>query len=95
MFSKNLGVHRLWPDKDRLQSTDEFLEKRGPITKIGVQNLGFGLMEKTEPRAQEPFFWMVRKEHQSWQVLPADSLRTRHRQNGSALRWLKMTTPIG
>jgi hypothetical protein len=56
MFSKNLGVHRLWPDKDRLQSTDEFLEKRGPITKIGVQNLGFGLMEKTEPRAQEPFF---------------------------------------
>ncbi len=95
MFSKNLGVHRLWPDKDRLQNTDEFLEKRGPITKMGVQNLGFGLMEKTEARTQEPFFWMVRKEHQSWQILPAASLRTRLRRHGSASRWVKMATPIG
>ena len=94
MFSKNLGVHRLWPDKDRLQNTDEFLEKRGPITKIGLQNLGFGLMEKTEPRTQKPFFWMVRKEQQSWQGLPAASLRTRLRRHGSASRWVKMTTPI-
>jgi hypothetical protein len=93
MFSQNLGVHRLWPDKDRLQSTDEFLEERGPITKIGVQNLGFGLMEKTEARALGPFFWMIRKEHMCRQVWPSVSLRPRLRRHGSASRWVKLATP--
>src|ERR1700736_1402701 len=33
MFSKNVGVERLWPDKDRLKCKGELLEKHGGKTR--------------------------------------------------------------
>ncbi len=62
MFSKNLGVQRLWPDKDRLTNKDELLGKRGPNIQLGIQIRGFSLFGLGRiPGLDATFFCLLKR----------------------------------